>query len=357
MKNVIIAWSVSDERAFEQHVPLQFLGQRNQSLGFSNDIHVLFLSGYHLLSDAYTSSLKDLGFILHDVTTLYDSYAKKYAVLQRFGDYERRCFLRWPVIESFFSGESIIHYDGDIVFNEDPAVIAQKVTGTTFVLQGCPAFTVISDRAWFRQYIQQLDLFTSNIESYSADAWQKRQGWETTFATRWSGSRFRPIISSDQDLLSHLMHTGQIKQESIESIMQALDDYCVFQNPLLFHMYNPHIPYRCNREQGIDYVMYTRADGQNLTYKKRILLWHMQSCFNFYASKYILRKKYLCTIKPFSRVGYNPSGKSFEDVLNKQIARLTKHISRLSVYDYFFKQHDFSGLMSGSKWWKSGIFK
>lgn len=356
MKNVIIAWVTGDEKSFENHVPLLFVGQRNQTLGFSTDIHVLFMQGFNQLSDSYKSSLQACGYVLHDVSNLYEQFAQTYAVLRRFGDYETKCFLRWLVIEKYFAGDQVIHYDGDVVFNEDPKVIAQKIQGLTFVLQGCPAFTVISDRSWFEQYRRELDLFVSDIEGYSARAWQMRQGWEVTFTTRWSGSRYRKIITSDQDFFSHLMHTGAIKQDPIEQVKLALDDYVIFQNPLLINLYNEQIPYQYQREQGIDYFSWERADGPNQMYRKKVLFWHMQSCFTFYASKHILRKKFFRPLCLF-RQGYNPSGKNFEDYLNKRIARFTHHILRRNVYNYFFKTHDFSSLMTGKTWWKSGVFK
>lgn len=355
MKNVMVAWVTGNEKNFEQHVPLLFVGQRNQALGFSNTIHVLFMQGFERLSQSYKDSLQSCGYVLHDVSELYAHYAQTYAVLHSFGDYETKCFLRWLVIDQFFAGEQIIHYDGDVVFNEDPAIITSKVQGLTFVLQGCPAFTVISDRIWLERYKRELDLFTRDIHGYSARAWQMRKGWEVTFTTRWSGSRFREIISSDQDFISHLMHTGSIKQDSVEQIKLALNDYVVFQNPLLIHLYNEQIPYRYQRQAGIDYFLWNRADGPNQSYGKKVLLWHMQSCFTFYASKHILRKKYIGLLR-FTRQTYNPSGKTYEDWLNKHVARFTQHTLRSNVYDYFFKTHDFSSLMNGKTWWKEGVF-
>lgn len=351
MKNVIVAWTSGDEQSFENHVPLLFVGQRNQQLGFSANIHVLFLQGFNRLSAQYKDGLQSCGFVLHDVEHIYNEYRNRYAILQRFGDYETKCFLRWLIMQKFFADEPIIHYDGDIVFNEDPAIIEQKIEKLTFFLQGCPAFTVISDCSWFNQYQSALDAFVADIEGYSDRAWQQRAGWQITFNTRWSGSRFRPIISSDQDLLSHLVHAGTIKQDPVEHIQHALDEYIVFQNPLLFHMYHQHIPYFYERENGIDYFSYTRADGPEQTYRKRVLLWHMQSCFTFYASKY------MCNINLLGRLPYNPSGKLFQDKINKFVSRFTHHTLRLRVYDYFFNKHDFNGLMNGRVWWKKGVFK
>jgi hypothetical protein len=355
MNNVIVAWAQSDTRSFEAKVPLLFVGQRNQKLGFNTPINVVFLEGLERLDATYQSQLRDLGYVLHDASTLYAHYAQKYEQLSCLGDYERKCFLRWPVIRNLFAGEPLIHYDGDIVFNEDPAIIAQKVSGKTFILQGCPAFTSIADPSWFEQYTHALDAFTADINGYSSRAWKVRAGWEVSFATRWSGSRFRPIISSDQDLLSHLIHTNEIKQDSLDALMHDLDDYIVFQNPLLFHMYNPHIPYAYTRENGIDFCSYARADGVDLTYKKKILLWHMQSCFNFYASKRLLLQKYMPPLW-WLQTKYNPSGPLISDMINKKIARFIHNTDRLSVYRYFFQTHDFSCLLNGKAWWKKGVF-
>jgi hypothetical protein len=355
MNSVIVAWVQDDARSFEAKVPLLFVGQRNQRLGFNARINVVFLEGFNRLDATYRSLLSDYGYILHDASTLYAHYAQKYEQLSRFGDYERKCFVRWPVIHNLFAGEPLIHYDGDIVFNEEPSIIAQKIAGKTFILQGCPAFASIADQSWFEQYTQALDAFAADINGYSSRAWKLRTGWEVSFATRWAGSRFRPIISSDQDLFSHLMHTNEIKQDSVDALMHDLDDYTVFQNPLLFHMYNQHIPYVYTRENGIDFCSYTRADGAHLIYKKKILLWHMQSCFNFYASKRLLLQKYMPPLW-WLQTKYNASGPLISDMINKKITRFMHHTDRLSVYRYFFQTHDFSCLLNGKAWWKKGVF-
>ncbi len=356
MKSVIIAWCNTDTHGFESHVPLKFVGQRNKKLGFSNDIHVLFLDGFLRLNDSYKTELTHLGYTLHDVAPVYQALAQKYVQLDQFGDYEKKCFLRWPAIEQYFPGEAIIHYDGDIVFNEDPAVIARLVASKTFVLQGCPAFTVVHDRVWFEQYRQQLDLFVKDINGYSKCAWQKRVGWEITFKTRWAGSRFREIITSDQDFISHLIHTGQIIQTPVEEVMLCLQDYIYFENPLFPHMYDDNFPYRYKRENGIDFFEATRIDGQPVAIRKRVLFWHMQSCFNFYLSKFILRRMLLWPLL-LTRLSFNVSSCGLEEKLNKFLRRFLHHTNRLSVYRYFFEKKDFSGIFRACTWWKKGIFE
>lgn len=356
MNKVIVAWCKTNSYDFENHVPLAFVGAHNKRLGFSNGIHVLFIEGFSKLDALYKQQLIDFGYILHDAAALYQSIADRYKQLDRFGDYEKKCFLRWPVLETFFAGEPVIHFDGDIVFNEDPAVIAELVAGKTFVLQGCPAFTVISNNAWFAQYRQALDLFVLDIDGYSAHAWQQRDGWDITFTTRWAGSRFREIITSDQDFISHLIHTGQLVQEPVESVMRCLSGYIYFENPLFPHMYDNNFPYRYVRENGIDYFEGIREDGSLVPFKKRVLFWHMQSCFNFYLSKLILRKKFLGSIT-LGRLPFHLSSQGLEESFNKFMRRFLHHTTRLNVYRYFFEKRDFSGIFKGNIWWKKGIFE
>lgn len=357
MESVIVAYCKTNEKDFEDTIPLKFVGERNKKIGLSNDIQVLFTEGIEKLSFGYKDALKNLGFRLHDTSKLYRENSKKYPQLdEHFTHYEKNTFLQWLVIDDFFKGTPIVDYDGDIVFNEDPKVIANLVEGKTFILQGCPAFTVVSNPEWFKQYRYHLDAFLNDMEGYSEQAWKQREGWEVTFNTRWAGSRFRKIFMHDQDLMSHLIHTGQLLQDSVEDLLLLFKDYVIFENPLFIHFYDDNFPYTYKREDGIDYFEYVRRDAQDIPYKKKVLFWHMQSCFNFYASKYLLRKK-LFKFIPLGRVEMDLHGKGLEDMVNKKIRRFTKHTSRLSVYKYFFDQADFSGLLNNSKWWKEGIFK
>lgn len=355
MKNTMLLYCKESEEKLERAIPLKFVGQRNKKLGFSNDFHILVMDGFNKMSDAYKGELKDLGFHLHDVSAMYKSIEKEFLSLGDYSFYALNTFLRWLVIDEFFKGEPTAYYDGDIVFNVDPAEIAKKVEGLTFVLQGCPAFTVISDWSWFKQYKQELVEFLKDRDGYQKKAWQERSDWEVTFATKWAGSRAQEKFVHDQDFISHLIHTKKLVQDPIEKVMRALSDYVVFQNPLLIHSYNTDIPYTYSRENGIDYLSYARSDLPDVTYKKPVLFWHMQNCFNFYMSKYIFRKR-VAPFLPLGRVEFD-FGHTVEDKVNKFARRFSHHTERRAVYEYFFEKHDFSGVFNNAKWWKQGVFK
>ena len=346
MRNLICCWCNGDSETFENQVPLSFSGNRNTKLGFDNRIDILFLSGFERLTEAYKEELQDTGYRLHDVGGIYREFANRFSQLDRFGDYEKRCFLRWPIIASYFPGEPIVHYDGDIVFNEDPAVLARLLKHRTFVLQGCPALTVISDEAWFARYQEQLNLFVNDIEGYSQRAWKERSGWEVSEMGKWAGQRNREIISSDQDLLSHLIHTDRILQDAPSEVMRVLQSYTVFENPLYLHYDDKTIRNATyKRIAGIDYI-----DG------RRVLLWHMQSDFIRYLSTFVFMKKYvrwarMRTSNPIEKAGIDTRLHSFF------IRRLNgKPDTRRSLYKYFFESGDFRDVLTGRTWWQEGVF-
>lgn len=345
MQNVIVAWCNNNSVSFENIVPLEFSGRRNNQLGFKDKINVLFLEGYELLDENYKKSLQELGYELHDNEKIYKELNNKYNNLSRFGDYEKKCFLRWLVISEYFGGDDIIHYDGDVVLNEAPATIQEKVRGMTFVLQGCPAVTVISDNNWYSQYKCNLDLFVSDIVDYSTKAWKSNLGREEAKKIG-AGIRKREIISSDQDLLRHLIQTNSICQERIENIELNLSDYAFFENPLYLHSYhNYSFPIKYQRMTGIDYLN-----------EKKVLFWHMQSDYISYLSKFIILKEYLTKTPIAQKLNLSPN--KIEHYLLKifKKAKRIDRLSRLDVCKFFFEQRDFSEVFNDRTWWKEGVF-
>ncbi len=349
MRSVICAWCNRDSQQFEKHVPLQFVGDRNNTLGFSNDIDILFLDGFNKLDEPYKESLIELGYRLHDCSSIFADLDQKYYKLSGFGDYEKKCFLRWLVIFQYFSGESIVHYDGDIVFNENPLKLQDKIKNRTFVLQGCPALTCISDQTWFTQYIEQLNVLVNDIQGYGEKAWIEREGWELSERSKWAGIR-RKVVTSDQDLVSHLIHTGRIVQDEPSEIVKNLQDYILFENPLYIHVYEPwnqNLPFKYERRANIDFI-----NG------KQVAIWHMQSNFADYLAKYIDMKNVLRLMNIDLPNDLEPSQEAYINRWIRKVGKkfLIKKRFRLDVYDFFFNQTDFSEVFNNKIWWKKDVF-
>jgi len=341
MRSVMCCWADDGPDRFEGSVPLAFSGARNLALGFGNDIDVHFLSGYECLGEDYRDGLRELGYRIHDSNRLLQEHSRRFPQLGRFSGYERKCFLRWLVLASHYQGEAIVHCDGDILFNEDPAVIQELLREMTFVLQGCPALASIVDGAWFNQYEEELGRFSRDVEGYSRQAWEERQGWEASDIGKWAGRRDRLIISHDQDLISHLIHTDRIVQDPPSEVRSRLGSYLLFENPLYMHGYDNDLRLaRYERRGSIDYID-----------DRRVLVWHMQNDFVEYLNRFILRKK-LFLRRP-SRLEREGGHRSRDAVLRKLLGLSG---NRLEVYRYFFQEHDLREVLSDGTWWERGAF-
>ncbi|GLI36592.1 hypothetical protein GHYDROH2_00930 [Geobacter hydrogenophilus] len=342
MSSVIAAWAKGDADDFERHVPLLWLGRRNRTLGSTNPIVVLLLEGIEKLGESYLSQLKSLGFDVIDGSASYQQYNSAFQQLDRFGDYEKKCFLRWLVIEDVFNGAPVIHYDGDIVFNELPEVIHDRLGDKTFVLHGCPAFVSISDTKWLAEYRANLMHFVADIEAYSSTAWKEREGWEISYSKKWAGCRFRTIISSDQDFISHLIHTDRLPQQ-LPIDVPSRADLVLFSDPLYFfgHFENM-LP-----------ISYKRVDGVDYFNGVKVAFWHMQSDFVRYLRVFAGRG----VLNNISRCPNHLEMKGPETYFWKIINKITfSRVDRLQIYREFFESSDFSQLFLADVFWKPMVF-
>lgn len=359
MRNVICVWN-NGKGEFEQNIPLEYIALRYEKLGYATEFDVVVLSGFDNFSSGYKESLSRSKFRLIDCGGLYKEAEFRNPNLARFGDYELKCFLRWIVLHEFYQSEPLIHYDGDVVCNENPDRIADLLTGRTFVLQGCPAFTCIGDPdSWYGAYRTALDEFTADIEAYSSAAWYEREGWEQSENEKWAGQRFRKTISSDQDFLSHLIHTGQMIQDSPQSVIDRLPQHMMFENPLFINGYCPWNYENCT---------YSRVDNIDYINGLRVLFWHMQSDFVNYLSKYlVMATKLHCTDHtcqlPSALLDIMPGNACYQgsrklDVHNRVAELLNRFIgrSRLDIYRHFFAKDDFSSVFKRDVWWNAATF-
>ena len=344
MNNVIVAWVNKDEISFEKNIPLRWCGQHNIKLGSKNPIFVLFCEGFKRLSDAYISQLRELGYSLINCEKQYKKYEKRFNVLSRFGDYEKKCFLRWLVIYEIYGNDPVIHYDGDIIFNEIPEILEKKIGNLTFVLQGCPAVVSTGKSEWLAEYSKNLLHFTKNIDRYSSIAWKERIGWEESYLIKWSGSRFREIISSDQDLISHLIHTDRLPQTQPKVIKEQTADLVLFEQLLEFdNFYQDILPIRYRREDGADFFN-----------NKKVAIWHMQS-FTIKYLTYFLARGFLNRYSRCKNYLQEKSVDYYVWVFYDQIL-FRNNYERLKIYQHFFEHTDFRNLFNSNTYWKKQIF-
>ncbi|MDB5037080.1 MAG: hypothetical protein JWQ35_608 [Bacteriovoracaceae bacterium] len=342
---VIVAWANGSAREFEEAVPLEFIGRHNQKRNFYNQIQILFLEGFDRLDADYKDRLRALGYQIHNVEQIFQTQKKKFSGLLRFNSYELKCFLRWPVIQEFFLGQPLVHFDGDIVFNIDPKELISCWENLDFVLQGCPAVTVMKDQKWLEVYHSELMSLSKDVEGYSKSAWKRRVGWEATQYSKWAGARLREVVSSDQDLISHLIHTNLLPQNDPQEVLRQSNDLVLFEQPLSFDLYFSERPVAYRREAGVDFMN-----------QKRVGLWHMQSDFCHYLLKAIAKKEHLSWFLR-SRLSRDYEGVQF--LIYRIYRRLLfgKRLPRLFVYKYFFEENDFSCVFKDQVWWKSNILK
>src|SRR5262249_44202242 len=112
---------------------------------------------------------------------------------------------------------------------------------------------------------------------YSARAWQERIGWEESHQSKWAGCRFRQVISSDQDLISHLIHTNRIFQDNPLDFVDHLRLFYA-ENPLYFHS---HAKIQLRKKLGLNFV----SEGDRCSVNdKTIAFWHFQTNFVQYIS-------------------------------------------------------------------------
>jgi hypothetical protein len=332
-KIVTTGWIDQSGRISEEKVPSLWIGERNIELGSSNNIDLILLYGYDKLEKQYLSSLNEVGYTVIDASIPFSRLCRKFSKLSRFGPYERNCFLRWPLIHEIYSGESIFHFDGDIVFNIAPEELSSRLNQSTFVLQGCPGITSISNVKWLEQYQKELNSFSDDVFRYSAQAWKERSGWEKSQWKKWSGERHREIISSDQDLISHLIHTDRLLQDDPAAITKKVPDILMFQNPLCIR-----------NDLGISIESYQRAGNIDYINRKRVAFWHMQNDFTNFLRQLLLLK-YILRLPGKIPSPCEKNCRLYGKLIQKSFLHLNPlvqyKISRKKICELFFKKFDF----------------
>lgn len=345
MNHCIVVWNKStDSQGFERHAPLEFNGERNRLLGSRVEFDVLFLEGIGLLPKTYCERLSDLGFRLHDCSDSFTRLKDRFSTLNRFGEYERNCFLRWLVIDQFYAGSSFVHYDGDIVFNATPEELERDFHGMTFMLQGCPAYTRVEDSLWLKNYLAELKKFASNIERYSAIAWQERPAFLETYREQNGALWDREVISSDQDLLQFLSLSGRIPNANAVEIERETST-ALFQNPLVIGRdLRMRLPVKYERRANLDYLGACK-----------VAFWHMQSDF----CDYLAYASFRHLLQLRGRVPWVQGLRPVTYLMYKSIARAGTSYKRSGLAHRYFGEgsRDLSFLLNEATFWQSGVFE
>ena len=342
MRSIIVAWNKGDEVSFERQVPLLFNARRNRKLGSSRTFDLLFLEGMTQLSAGYREKLSNSGYVLHDASAIYQSLCGRYRALERFGNYERNCFLRWLVIHEYFGDIRFVHYDGDVLFNATPEELEDAFQGLTFILQGCPAVTFVSDPAWIKSYIKQFELYYNAMENYSRAAWIKRAEYVTNFKEKNGCLWDRELISSDQDLLQFATLAGYIPQIDAAT-MNSRSNFALFQNPIrIARDIELPLPLSYERRNGIDYI------GD-----RKLAIWHMQSSFCDYMGFADYRKRLFLRGRTLEHERPRPPLYLSYRILR----RISPFYERISLFErYFTDGKDMSFLFNDQTYWQPGVF-
>jgi len=321
------------KRENEDALPLLWLAQWAQKRSWAPLPSLVFLDGLERVGSRYRKALEQSWSIIDRSNEYCRLMAHVPNLVSRVSEYEVKCFLRWGVLARLHRGQSC-HWDGDVVWGEDPNVLTERVAGETFVLQGCPAWTMIGDDSWFDHFQQQLRALEADIDGYSEVAWKEWAGAEQSFHQKWAGTRERPLISSDQDLIRHLIHTDRLPQQKPQVILDKLKDYALFENPKYVHAFLSERPLRYKRDQNSDYFC-----GQ------KVALWHFQSDFARDALQTATARR---TTDQLPRVRVWDQLRFF--------LQQNRGLNRRQLYRWFFEEYDFSLYFGPRAFWSSGVF-
>lgn len=335
-----LVWATGDECLFEKSIPLLWHGEYLARQGWTNGIKLGFLEGIELLSADYRSRLEQLGYELIDCSSHIAACLQEYPALKTYTKTHRYWFLRWNVLDvlttELAGKNTVIHLDADVVLMADPSELYRDVMGKTFVLQGCPVLTVISDREWFAAWRRELANFLRTPDEYIKRAILLKDHPVRNSREFCNEMYYVPGRFHDQDMLEYLIAAGILPQSTSAEVYES--SFYWIQNPLL--------PGEWYDEQSAgEKRLVIEKDDVVYIDSKRVAMYHFQSDF----------AKYCRMWQQFARFGMGGGASllklagpgrrnsSLVDAAGKLLDLANRKVSRRAVYEFAFQCNPATG--------------
>lgn len=332
-------WTTGGDNYFERVVPVLWHGEHLRHNGWNNPITLCFLEGLELLTADYQHRLTDIGYTVIDCASMINKIVGRYPESLKLSTTSRYWFLRWNVLKEVArtrNTESVVHLDGDVVLMADPNKLYEDVSGKTFMLQGCPAWTTITDMSWFEVWEEELSRFFTDRSTYVTAALDEKNNPRRPDREYCNVCAYGPDRFEDQDMLEYLIAAGRLPQATSAEIFKSA--YYWIQNPLL--------PGEWHAEQAIgETQQILECNGHAYVGNKQVAFYHFQTDF----------AKYCRTWRQFSNVGLNnvaarlrPAGpgrrtSGFLSAAGKFMDILNRRISRRAIYEAAFTTNPATG--------------
>jgi hypothetical protein len=227
-------WS-SSEYDLEKYVPLTILSDAIERNGaYNSHLTIVFLEGIEFLSEGYLQRIANNHVSVINYQVEYRKIKNKYAaLLNSYSEFYTNCFLRWICFKEIAKNNDygqVWAIDTDVLPHASLDVIALNTKNKTFLLEGCPTLTSISNYEWFDIYEKQLEDFISDIKGYSINAQINKNTNKKDDDIYCNRSYYQNPLRHDQDLLEYLISAKILPQEQSSSIFS--NDLYYIQNPL-----------------------------------------------------------------------------------------------------------------------------
>lgn len=336
-----------DETHFEANVPLEFQGRLRKAWGQSNNIKIFIMSGASRLSPAYIESLEHLGYDVMNAEKYMEDILERFPKIAKLTPYYSYTYLRWIFAKSLIDNKILdfpyINIDADMVFLEDLEAISSDVQGKTFLLQGCPCFTPVSDMEWLVNYEKELAQYFDDPEVYHRNALSMIENPIYDDRAYCNTSAYKIPFRHEQDLQEYLIAAGKLPQTNSKEI---------FDNSLFYWFQNPLFIGDWAEAQGVFGLArkVTECGNKLLVNGKTIPFIHFQNTFSWYSHCWMrlqdLNLSIIAkTLKRHSSDGSQNMGARVIGGILRRLDPVSKSYTRKDVYKRAFDKNPATGNM------------